>query len=92
MVAAGVDSLLSLFPPGSALDPDGMLTVAGCRADALATEFDTPLLVVSEPALRARAAALEKVSDLSAAEGPRDRRRAGRELGRGDRRRGVEVR
>jgi diaminopimelate decarboxylase len=55
MVAAGVDSLLSLFPPGSALDPDGMLTVAGCRTDTLATQFDTPLLVVSEPALRARA-------------------------------------
>src|SRR5262249_19773248 len=30
-------------------------TVAGCRADALAEEFGTPVLVVSEPALRARA-------------------------------------
>src|SRR3954449_3504546 len=55
MTALGADALLSLFPPGSAVDPDGMLTVEGCRADALATEFETPVLVVSEPALRARA-------------------------------------
>src|SRR6478736_6095169 len=48
-------SLLSLFPPGSALAGDGMLTIAGCRADALAEEFGTPVMVVSEPALRARA-------------------------------------
>src|SRR5215212_3343793 len=55
MTAVGVDALLSLFPPGSSLDPDGMLTIAGCRADALATEFGTPALVVAEDALRARA-------------------------------------
>src|SRR3954453_20639736 len=55
MTAVGADALLSLFPPASAVDPDGMLTVEGCRADALATEFETPVLVVSEPALRARA-------------------------------------
>jgi diaminopimelate decarboxylase len=70
MVAAGVDSLLSLFPPGSSLDPDGMLTIEGCRADALATEFDTPLLVVSEPALRARA---REYADGLAARWPRSR-------------------
>jgi diaminopimelate decarboxylase len=50
-----VDDLLSLFPPGSARDPDGMLRIGGCRADALATEFGTPVLVVAEAALRARA-------------------------------------
>jgi diaminopimelate decarboxylase len=50
-----MESVLSLFPPGSALAGDGMLTLAGCRADALAAEFGTPVLVVSEPALRARA-------------------------------------
>src|SRR4051812_15914864 len=55
MTAVGVDALLSLFPPGSSLDPDGMLSLEGCRADALAGEFGTPVLVVSEPALRARA-------------------------------------
>ena len=46
MTAVGVDALLSLFPPGSALDADGMLSIGGCRADALATEFGTPVLVV----------------------------------------------
>ena len=49
---AAVDALLSLFPPGSALDPDGMLTIGGCRADALAAEYGTPVLVVAEGALR----------------------------------------
>jgi len=47
--------LLSLFPPGSTVDADGGLLVAGCRATDLAAEFETPVLVVSEPALRARA-------------------------------------
>jgi diaminopimelate decarboxylase len=50
-----MDSLLSLFPPGSAKDQDGMLLVGGCRADDLATEFGTPVLVVAEGALRSRA-------------------------------------
>jgi diaminopimelate decarboxylase len=70
MVAAGLESLLSLFPPGSALDSEGMLTIGGCRADALATDFDTPLLVVSEPALRARA---REYADGLAARWPRSR-------------------
>ena len=47
--------LVSLFPPGSALAADGVLTVGGCRADDLAAEFGTPVLVVSEQAVRARA-------------------------------------
>src|SRR6478736_2585401 len=47
--------LLSLFPPGSTIDADGGLLVAGCRATDLAAEFEPPVLVVSEPALRARA-------------------------------------
>lgn len=47
--------LLSLFPPGSTVDADGGLLVEGCRATDLAVEFETPVLVVSEPALRARA-------------------------------------
>ena len=49
------DSLLELFPAGSALDDDGVLLLGGCRADALAAEFGTPVLVVDEAALRARA-------------------------------------
>jgi diaminopimelate decarboxylase len=47
--------LIELFPPGSAVAADGTLTVAGCRADELAAEFGTPVLVVAEAALRDRA-------------------------------------
>jgi diaminopimelate decarboxylase len=43
--------VLSLFPPGSSLQEDGMLAVGGCRADELAGEFGTPVLVVAERAL-----------------------------------------
>ena len=50
--------------PGSTVDPDGGLLVAGCRATDLAAEFETPVLVVSEPALRARAT--EYVTELAA--------------------------
>ena len=49
--------LLSLFPPASELADDGMLVVGGCRADELAEEFGTPVLVVAEQALRATAQA-----------------------------------
>jgi diaminopimelate decarboxylase len=65
-----VGELLSLFPPGSATDGDGMLLIGGCRADELAAEFGTPVLVVSETALRARAR--EYVDEL-AARWPRSR-------------------
>ncbi|MET0898253.1 MAG: diaminopimelate decarboxylase [Mycobacterium sp.] len=47
--------VLELFPPGSAVTGDGMLTVGGCRADDLADRFGTPVLVVDEAALRRRA-------------------------------------
>ncbi len=47
--------LLELFPAGSSLDEDGTLVVGGCRADALAEDFETPVLVVDEAALRSRA-------------------------------------
>jgi diaminopimelate decarboxylase len=70
MTAVGVDALLSLFPPGSSLAPDGMLSLEGCRADALGTEFGTPVLVVSGPALRARA---REYADQLAARWPRSR-------------------
>jgi diaminopimelate decarboxylase len=59
-----VDTLLSLYPPGSATDGDDMLLVGGCRADELAAEFGTPVLVVSEQVLRARAR--EYAEELSA--------------------------
>jgi diaminopimelate decarboxylase len=50
-----MEDLLSLFPPGSTVAADGTLQLDGCRADELATEFGTPVLVVAEAALRARA-------------------------------------
>ena len=56
--------LLSLFPAGSTVDTDGGLLVAGRRATDLAAEFETPVLVVSEPALRARAT--EYVTEFAA--------------------------
>jgi diaminopimelate decarboxylase len=65
---AGV--LLSVCPPGSRLDADGMLTIGGCRADDLAARFGTPVLVVAEAALRARA---REYADGLAARWPRSR-------------------
>jgi diaminopimelate decarboxylase len=53
--APTTDELLGLFPPGSWLDGDGMLTVGGCRLDEVAAQFGTPAIVVSEDALRQRA-------------------------------------
>jgi diaminopimelate decarboxylase len=47
--------LVALFPPGSSLADDGVLVVGGCRVDELAAEFGTPVLVVSERAIRDRA-------------------------------------
>jgi diaminopimelate decarboxylase len=47
-----------------------MLTVGGCRADALAAEFGTPAMIVDEPALRARA---REYRDALRARWPRSR-------------------
>ncbi|MGD9527163.1 MAG: alanine racemase, partial [Pseudonocardia sp.] len=65
-----MSQLLELFPPGSAVTADGTLTIAGCRAEALAAEFGTPVLVVAEEALRARA---REYSTELAARWPRSR-------------------
>ncbi|OYN80888.1 diaminopimelate decarboxylase [Mycolicibacterium sphagni] len=46
--------VLGLFPPGSVVD-GGALSVGGCRLDALAAEFGTPVMVVAEDAVRQRA-------------------------------------
>jgi diaminopimelate decarboxylase len=46
---------LSLFPPHGSCGADGTLSVDGCRVDDLASEFGTPVMIVSERALRARA-------------------------------------
>jgi len=47
--------LLGLFPPGTTVDADGTLMVAGCRLDHLAEQFGTPAYIVDERALRERA-------------------------------------
>ena len=65
-----MDALLSLFPPGSTPDEDGMLLVGGCRAEDLAAEFGTPVMVVAEAALRARA---REYADGLTARWPRSR-------------------
>jgi diaminopimelate decarboxylase len=59
-----MSQLLDLLPPGCATDADGMLIIGGCRADDLAAEFGTPVLVVAEEALRERAR--DYVRELSA--------------------------
>ena len=58
-----MSELLDLLPPGSRTDADGMLIIGGCRVDDLAEEFGTPVLVVAEGALRARAR--EYVAELT---------------------------
>jgi diaminopimelate decarboxylase len=59
-----MEDLLPLFPFGSILADDGTLVIDGNRADDLAADFGTPILVVAELALRARAR--EYVDGLSA--------------------------
>jgi diaminopimelate decarboxylase len=43
-----------LLPDASRVEPDGWLSIAGCRLDDLAAEFGTPLFVYDEDHLRAR--------------------------------------
>ena len=50
-----MSDVLDLFPAGSRADVDGMVLIGGCRADELAADYGTPMLVVDESALRARA-------------------------------------
>jgi len=56
--------IFALLPPGSRVDDTGMLLVGGCRADDLAAEHGTPVMVVAEQALRDRAR--EYVRELTA--------------------------
>ena len=58
-----MSELLDLLPPDSRADADGMLIIGDCRVDDLANEFGTPVLVVAEEALRARAR--EYVAELT---------------------------
>ena len=55
---AGADAdaeLLGLFPPGTALAADGGLLIGGCHVTRLAERHGTPVLLVDEAAVRARA-------------------------------------
>src|ERR1700683_2640884 len=52
-ISASAD-LLGLFPPGSRVDSDGELVLAGCRLADLAATWGTPLFVVDEGAVRAQ--------------------------------------
>ena len=65
-----MDDLLSLFPAGSTVDESGALVIDGVAAADLAAEFGTPVLVVSETALRARA---REYADELAARWPHSR-------------------
>ena len=56
MPAAPLD-LLDLLPPGTIVDADGVARVGGCRLDDIAAGAGTPVIVVAEDALRARARA-----------------------------------
>jgi diaminopimelate decarboxylase len=47
--------MLELFPPGTAVAPDGGLVVGGCHVAELAERHGTPALLVDEAAVRARA-------------------------------------
>ena len=45
---------LRLLPDGAAIEADGSLSISGCRIDAVAEEFGTPLFVYDENHLRSR--------------------------------------
>jgi diaminopimelate decarboxylase len=53
--SATAERLIELFPEGTALDHGGGLTVGGCALREVAETFGTPLYVVDEASLRARA-------------------------------------
>ena len=63
-------ALLDLLPAGTELTDDGVPLVGGCRLDQVAAETATPVLVVAEDALRARA---REYADGLAARWPRSR-------------------
>ncbi len=54
-MAATRTRLSQAYPMGSTIDADGRLQLGGCDAVELAREFGTPVYVVSEDDLRARA-------------------------------------
>jgi diaminopimelate decarboxylase len=57
---AAAQQLSHVYPLGSRLDEHGVLEIGGCNALDLAREFGTPVFVVAEDDLRARARAFEQ--------------------------------
>jgi diaminopimelate decarboxylase len=64
------EELLSLFPAGTVISDDGMLTIGGCRLDDVAAQYGTPTYVVGEDALRGQA---RRLRDGLAQRWPRSR-------------------
>jgi len=57
---AAAQQLLDVYPLGSCLNAEGVLEIGGCSALDLAREFGTPVYVVAEDDLRARARAFRE--------------------------------
>lgn len=55
MTSSGADPVMQVMPSSARRDDDAVLSIAGCRLDAVAAEFGTPTFVVDEQALRDRA-------------------------------------
>ena len=55
-------SLLELLQPAPSCTDDGVPSVGGCRLDDIAAAAGTPVLVVAEDALRARARSTSTLS------------------------------
>ena len=68
------DLVASVWPAGAARDPDGVLTIGGVPVTDLRERFGTPLYVVDEDAVRARAReVLAAFRDAAARHGTRAR-------------------
>jgi diaminopimelate decarboxylase len=59
--STSAERLIELFPEATALDPGGRLTVGGCPLRDLADTYGTPLYVIDEGSLRARAGRFRSV-------------------------------
>ncbi|QKT06837.1 diaminopimelate decarboxylase [Gordonia sp. X0973] len=58
--SAGAQIPANVYPAGTSRDGDGMLTIAGVRADDLAQRHGTPLFVFDEADFRARCTAMRE--------------------------------
>ena len=62
------DLVPSVWPASAARDADGALEIAGVRATSLAQTYGTPLLVIDEDEVRARARTFRVAFDAAAAD------------------------